>query len=179
MPTPVAHSLAGAAVALVSSTQRPFDRKLFIASVAAASFPDVDFGISFLVGRNVHHYFTHSLGFTALFTAAAYLLARASARGRPGFDALVLGGCYLSHILLDLFSKDTAAPYGMQLLWPLSNEFFISPVLVFDDIWRGTLARLFGLHNWIAVAREFLIAGPATALAFLWWRRRRIRINAG
>ena len=33
----------------------------------SASFADVDFGISFLIGKNVHHYFTHSLGFTLLF----------------------------------------------------------------------------------------------------------------
>ncbi len=173
MPTPVAHSLAGAAVVLASSAGRPFDRKLFVASLVAASFPDIDFGISFLVGKNVHHYFTHSLGFTALFAGAAYLLGRASGRARPGLDAMVLGGCYLSHVLIDMLSKDTAPPYGLQLLWPLSNEFFISPVLIFDDIWRGTLAKLFGLHNWIAIAREVLMVGPPTALTFVWWRLRR------
>jgi hypothetical protein len=44
--------------------------------------------------------------------------------------------------------------------------------LVFDDIWRGTLAKLFGLHNWLSVAREILIVGPTTALGLWWWRRR-------
>jgi membrane-bound metal-dependent hydrolase YbcI (DUF457 family) len=177
MPTPAAHSLAGAAIVLLSSARSPLDRKLLGASVIAASLPDIDFGIGFLIGRNVHHYFTHSIGFTLLFAAASYLVSRASGRDRPGFDALVLGGCYLSHILLDMFSKDTAPPYGLQLLWPLSPEFYISPVLLFDDIWRGTLAKLLGLHNWLAVAREVLIVGPPSALAALWWQRRRKLLN--
>ena len=179
MPTPVAHSLAGITIALLTSRKRPVDPKFFAASAVAASFADVDFGISFLLGRNVHHYFTHSIGFTLLFAGVAYLTARAFARDRPAFDALVLGVAYLSHILLDLLSEDTAAPYGLQLFWPLSGEFYISPILVFDDIWRGTLAKLFGLHNWLAVGREVLIVGPPAALAFWWWMRGRRTLNRG
>jgi len=172
MPTPVAHSLAGSTIALLSSGRRPLDGKLFAASLVAATFADIDFGISFLIGRNVHHYFTHSLGFTLLFAGTAYLFSRAFARERPLFDTLVLGASYLSHVLLDMLSKDTAAPYGLQLLWPLSGEFYISPVLVFDDVWRGTLAKLLGLHNWLAVAREILIVGPTSAVALWLWKRR-------
>jgi len=172
MPTPVAHSLAGTTIALLSSGKRPLNLKLFAASVGAAMFADIDFGVGFLLGRNVHHYFTHSVGFTLLFAGTAYLLARAYARPRPALDALVLGVCYLSHVVLDVLSKDTAAPYGVQFFWPLSDRFFISPILVFDDIWRGTLAKLFGIHNWLAVAREALLMGPPSALAFWWWKRR-------
>lgn len=172
MPTPVAHSLAGTTIALLASRGSAIDKRLFAGSVVAACFADVDFGIGFLIGRNVHHYFTHSLGFTLLFTGTAYLLSRALARNRPRFDALVLGLSYLSHVFLDLLSKDTAAPYGLELLWPLSERFYISPVLVFEDIWRGTLAKLFGLHNWLAVAREVLVVGPPTAVALLWRKRR-------
>jgi membrane-bound metal-dependent hydrolase YbcI (DUF457 family) len=179
MPTPVAHSLAGTTIALLASRGVPIEGKLLAGSVIAACFADVDFGISFLVGRNVHHYFTHSLGFTLLFAGALFILARAFARDRPGLDALVLGVSYLSHVLLDMLSRDTAAPYGVELFWPLSGEFYISPVLVFDDIWRGTLAKLFGLHNWLAVAREVLVAGPPTAVAFWWWRRTRGAISGG
>ena len=90
MPTPVAHALAGTTIALLSSGKRPLDRKLLAASVLAASFADIDFGIGVLLGHNVHHYFTHSVGFTLLFAGTVYLLARAYARDRPAFDALVL-----------------------------------------------------------------------------------------
>ncbi len=177
MPTPAAHSLAGVAIALLSSRKHTPDRRLLAGPVVAACLPDLDFGIGFLLDRNVHHYFTHSVGFTLLFGGAIYLLSRPLGRERPAFDALVLGAAYLSHVLLDLLSKDTAAPYGVQLLWPVSGEFLISPILVFDDIRRGSLAELFGLHNWLAVAREIAIAGPPASLVFLWWWRRRQRYS--
>jgi membrane-bound metal-dependent hydrolase YbcI (DUF457 family) len=172
MPTPVAHSLAGTTIALLASRGTPIDKKLLAGSIVAACLADADFGIGFLIGRNVHHYFTHSLGFTLLFTGTAYLLSKALARDRPAFDALVLGLSYLSHVLLDTLSKDTAAPYGLELFWPLSDRFYISPVLVFDDLWRGTLAKLFGLHNWLAAAREALVMALPTAVALLWRKRR-------
>ena len=79
---------------------------------------------------------------------------------------------YLSHVVLDVLSKDTAPPYGLELLWPISDRFHISPILVFDDIWRGTRSKLFGLHNWLAVGREVLVVGPPTALVLFWWKRR-------
>ncbi len=174
MPTPVGHTLAGIGVYVLCNNGRPVDRTLAVASIGAACFADIDFGLGYLAGRNLHHYFTHSLGFTALFTAAAYVLLRLAKRARPAFDTFVLGLSYLSHVLLDLTAKDTAAPYGLELLWPFSDRFVISPVPLFDDIWRGTLPKLFGLHNWLAVAREIAIVGPPVALLLLWrWRGQR------
>jgi membrane-bound metal-dependent hydrolase YbcI (DUF457 family) len=169
MPTPVAHSLAGAAVALVSTKEKSPDVRLLAGSIAAACAADLDFGISFVLGRNVHHYFTHSLGFTLLFAGAVYALARWTGSPRPRKLSLVLGLSYLTHLLLDMLSKDTSAPYGVELFWPLSDRFVISPVLLFDDIWRGTLAKLLGPHNWLAVAREFALVGPLVALV-VWWK---------
>jgi membrane-bound metal-dependent hydrolase YbcI (DUF457 family) len=173
MPTPVAHSLAGLAIGFVSQRRKRPDRNLVILAIASACLADFDFAISFMTGVNYHHYFTHSLGFTVLFSLAVYAAARVAGRAQPGFDTLVLGVSYLSHVLLDLVSEDTAAPYGLELLWPFSDRFFVSPVLLFDDIWRGTLAKLLGLHNWIAVGREALIVGPPAALLVLWSLRAR------
>jgi inner membrane protein len=171
MPTPVAHSIAGAAISIAWSKKRPIEPKIFIASLAAACLADIDFAIGFLLGRNIHHYFTHSVGFTVLFAAAVYLASRWLSRASPASDACLLGVSYLSHVLLDMLSKDTRAPYGVELFWPFSGQFYISPILVFDDIWRGTLAKLFGLHNWLAVLREIWIVGPAAALVFYWKKR--------
>jgi membrane-bound metal-dependent hydrolase YbcI (DUF457 family) len=173
VPTPVAHSLAGAGIFLATGTRSPRrDGWLFVFSVIAACVPDIDFGISFLAGQNYHHYFTHSVGFNMIFAAASYGAARLWRRERPLRDAAILSSAYLSHLLLDMLSKDTAAPFGIELFWPLSSDFYISPVLVFDDIWRGTLAKLFGLHNWLAVAREVAIVGPFVA-GIWWWRTRK------
>ena len=172
MPTPVAHSLAGVGI-FVATGKRSLleDTWLFVFSVIAASLPDIDFGISFLAGKNYHHYFTHSIGFNIFFFIAAYAAARLWRRRRPLKDAGILGAAYLSHLLLDMLSKDTSAHYGIELFWPLSRDFYIAPVLVFDQIWRGTLAKLFGLHNWLAVAREVAVVGPLVA-ALWWWRSR-------
>lgn len=173
MPTPVAHALAGTAVYLTASRgarSRGEDLGLFAGAVVAACFADLDFGLNFLTGENYHHYFTHSLAFSSLFAIGVYFFARLMKRTSPGRDAWILGIAYLTHLFLDSFSKDTSEPFGMELWWPFADAFFIAPVTLFDDIWRGTLAKLFSLHNWLAVAREVAIVGPFVAYA--WWRRR-------
>jgi len=173
MPTPVAHALAGTAVYLAASGagRRRKDLMLFAAAVVAACFADLDFGLNFLTGENYHHYFTHSIAFASLFTIGVYFFSRLRKRVAPARDAWILGLAYLTHLLLDVFSKDTSAPYGLELWWPFSDAFTIAPFAVFDDIWRGTLPELLSLHNWLAVAREAVIVG-AVVLVF-WWSRRR------
>ena len=165
MPTPVAHALAGTAVYFAS--RRREDLWLFPAVVVSACFADLDFGLNFLTGENYHHYFTHSLGFASLFSLGTYVAARLAKRPEPGRDTLLVAIAYLTHMGLDLFSRDTSRPYGMELLWPFSERFVIAPLPLFDDIHRGTLAKLLSLHNWLAVGREILIVGP---VAFLAWR---------
>ena len=167
MPTPVAHALAGTAVYL--STSRG-DLVLFAAAVVAAGFADLDFGLNFLTGENYHHYFTHSIVFASLFAIGVYFFSRLRKRVAPGRDAWILGLAYLTHLFLDLFSKDTSPPHGLELGWPLSDAFYIAPFTVFDDIWRGSLGQLLSLHNWLAVGREVLIVG--TVVLLFWWRRR-------
>ena len=168
MPTPVAHSLAGLSLYLLSGRRRQGQEDLVLAGACwfAALAPDLDFTLNFITGQNYHHHFTHSFGFTALVTLAVYLLARKFNRPR---DTLWIALAYLSHLFLDLFSKDTAVPNGMELFWPFSNVFVIAPFSIFEEVWRGSLARLFGLHNWLAVGREVLILGPLVLLAW-WWR---------
>ena len=165
MPTPIAHSLAG--ISVYFGIYRGQDKRLLVAIVAAACAADLDFGLNFLTGDNYHHYFTHSFSFVALFTATAYFVSLLTKRLSPKRDALLLGIAYFTHIALDYFSKDTSAPFGMELFWPFSKEFFIAPFVIFDDIWRGTLAQLLSLHNWLAVGQEILYIGPICILASL------------
>jgi membrane-bound metal-dependent hydrolase YbcI (DUF457 family) len=170
MPTPVGHAL-GAVAIYFAATDRPLREDLGMATacVGASLFPDLDFVITPFVGRSYHHYFTHSLGFAVLFAMVVYLIARGLKRTRPLRDTGLLTACYLSHILLDLVGKDTWPPFGVQLFWPFSDAFTISPLIVFDEVRRGTLGRLFGRHNWLTLAREVLILAPVAA--FFWWRR--------
>jgi len=170
MPTPVSHALAGTSVYLWSRRGR--DPWFFLAAVFAACFADLDFMLNLLTGKNYHHYFTHSLAFATLFFGASFIALKALKRPDPGRDAAILFLAYLTHMGLDLFSKDTTAPFGMELWWPFSKEFAIAPVILFDDIERGTLAKLFSAHNWLAVGREVVIVGPIVAASW-WWSRKR------
>jgi membrane-bound metal-dependent hydrolase YbcI (DUF457 family) len=174
MPTPVGHAIGGLAVYL-AARDRPIreDLPIAVACAGASLLPDLDFAIGPFAGRSYHHYFTHSLGFTALFALAAYLVCRFLGRTRSFRDAMVLSAAYLSHIFLDMLGRDTTPPFGVQLFWPLSDVFTLSPVSLFDEVRRGTLGKLFGLHNWLAVAKETLILGPITVL--LWWKRSLVR----
>jgi inner membrane protein len=173
MPTPVGHVLGGVAVYLAAK-DRPLHEDLGLAAtcLGVSLLPDLDFAIKPFAGRSYHHYFTHSLGFAVIFAVAVYLLARLLKRSRPLFETSVLTGVYLSHIVLDLLAKDTSPPFGVELFWPFSGAFYISNVIIFDDVWRGSLGKLFGLHNWMTVAREVLILAPVAALAG-WLARRR------
>lgn len=167
MPTPVGHALAGLSVFLAGKSE---DRWFAFACLLAACFPDLDFALTFITGVSYHHTFTHSLGFALFYLLAAYLLVRWRQRPDPLREAVFIGMAYVSHLVLDLFSEDTVAPYGLELFWPFSTAFLISPVSVFDFVLRGTVARLFGLHNWMAVGKEILILAPVVLLA--WWRKR-------
>jgi membrane-bound metal-dependent hydrolase YbcI (DUF457 family) len=173
MPTPVGHALGGLAAYLAAPPEKEAhkDWTLLGATLLAALLPDLDLVIGPFAGRSYHHYFTHSLGFSVLFAGIAYWAMRRMARVSPGRDALVIASGYLSHILLDILAKDTTPPFGVQLFWPFSDAFFISPVLVFSDVWRGSLALLFGLHNWLAMGREIVVLVPVVGL--FWWLRRR------
>ncbi len=172
MPTPVGHVLGGLAV-YAATGDKPLKKDLTFAAacVAVSLFPDLDFAIGPFAGRSYHHYFSHSLGFAALFGLGAYLVARAFGRSKPLRDAGILFAIYLSHIFLDLLAKDASPPFGVQLLWPFSEAFHMSPFAIFDEVWRGTLSKLFGLHNWLTVVREVVILAPVGA-ALWWWRNR-------
>ena len=172
MPTPVGHVLGGFAV-YAATGGKPLKEDLTFAAICAGVSlgPDLDFAIGPLAGRSYHHYFSHSLGFAALFGLGAYLVARALQRSNPLRDAGILFAIYLSHIFLDLLAKDTTPPLGVQLFWPFSEAFYKSPTFTFDEVRRGTLGRLFGLHNWLALAREVAILAPVGAIVWRWRNR--------
>ena len=173
VPTPVGHALGGLAVYIGGQYGEGVrkDWTLLGATLVAALLPDLDLAIGPFAGTSYHHYFTHSLGSTALVAGIAYWTMRKMGRASPGRDASVIAAGYLSHIILDMLTKDTTPPFGVQLLWPLSDAFFISPVSIFSDVFRGSLTLLFGLHNWLAMGREILVLVPVVGL--LWWLRRR------
>jgi inner membrane protein len=78
----------------------------------------------------------------------------------------------ISHLALDCFTHDQAPPYGLQVFWPFSDRYVLSPFTPFLDVNKGAdngtfLLRLFSLHNVKTVFVEILILGPVALWAGL------------
>jgi len=172
MPTPIAHSIAGACAAILVSRRLPAVRALPVvaALVFAANLPDLDY-LAVLRGREAverfHQGALHSIGFVAVATAPLALLLRR----RLGFAWawLLLAGAGLTHLLLDLTVVDLKPPIGFPLLWPWSTERFHAPVEIFPGIDR---AIIFSARNVRELIVELAWGVPAALIAWRWTRRR-------
>jgi len=178
MCTFVGHSLAGGSIAL---SQHSLGNRIrwttLFAIVLISNLPDVDLLFGYVVGNpnRYHHFWTHSLVF-------ALLVGLLFGFGYWGFKrkAGIRTGCIvfsivLSHVALDFFTKDTSSPYGIQLFWPISREFFISPISLFRDVSKASTSRaflgsLFCWHNLWTVLFELAIFGPV--LIWIGFRQR-------
>ena len=124
---------------------------------AAATAPDLDL----LIGA--HRGPSHSLGAACLAGLAAFAIIR-----QPRF-AVAVAAAWTTHPLLDCLGRDTTPPLGAMALWPLTREYYLSPVQVFGAISR----RYWLIESWTqnarAIAVELIALGPPAALA---WRHR-------
>ncbi len=148
-----------------------------------ANLPDFDLIFGYPAGNPnlYHHRWMHSLGFAAAVGLVAvisfYFLKRKNFL-RLSLTAFLL---VVSHLLLDYFTKDVSAPYGLQLFWPINNNFYISSFTIFRDVSKASsseafIKSLFCWHNFWTIVTEIMIIGPFTA--FIWFirfgRRRRL-----
>ena len=145
---------------------------LFIGSVFIANLPDLDILPGVLQGdlSVFHHQQTHSLAAAILFGLLIGLLGRWW-QGNGVRWALWAGGLYLSHIILDLSLNDPSPPYGLQLLWPFSESYFMFPFTPFVSFSYarsviGTVALLFSPHNLNTMAKEIVLMAPLVGLAW-------------
>ena len=171
MPTPVAHTLAGACVAALASSRLPASRALPVtaALIVAANLPDLDY-LALLGGREAmdrfHQGVFHSIGFVA----AATLPLAALLRPRLGLSRawLLLAAAGLTHLLLDLAVVDLKPPVGFPFFWPLSAERFHSPITLFPGIDR---ARVLSAKNLYELLAELAWALPTLPVLVPWLRR--------
>jgi inner membrane protein len=136
MPSPIAHSISGYAIARLfplaqKSSQWSESRTLpLFYGVFVATAADLDFIPQILTGKRYHHGLTHSLTFAIGFTVIAWILGYWLRKRWSTQLFLLTLMLYGSHLLLDFF---TQGGDGIQLLWPFSTEYFRSSVSLFPS----------------------------------------------
>jgi membrane-bound metal-dependent hydrolase YbcI (DUF457 family) len=183
MASPLGHALAGYAVGRAGGAPGAADLRLCAVCAVLAVAPDLDFAPGILLGRPAlyHQGLSHSLAFAAL---AGTVAALALGDERLGFRRLwaVCAAAYGSHLLIDWLGRDLRPPAGIPLLWPFSDQAFLSPVALLpgidhaatSDVSNGEwLAAIFSLGNARALALELGLGAALIALATLWAGRAR------
>jgi inner membrane protein len=161
MPSPIGHALAGIAVCWTVDPRA--GRRLTLAAAGLGALADID-----LVLPVQHRTVTHSLGAVIAVTMIAALVTPQVTRRSRGRVVLVCAAAYASHLLLDWLGVDRYLPYGLTLLWPFSDRFYISGW----DLFRQT-ARLHlftwssTLINLQAIAQELALLGPIVLALWL------------
>jgi inner membrane protein len=179
MCTPAGHTLMGIAVG--GPLPKRSDRKFWLSLAGIlilANLPDADFLLGIPTGNpnRYHHGWTHSLGFVlmVMFLSGAVSLGF---KKRLDWTWIMFSGLIvLSHLVLDYFTLDRSAPYGLQLFWPVSKAYVISPVVLFRDVQKSStnatfIPSLFSAHNALTILSELVIFLPMVALRYFLKRR--------
>ncbi|MEI6614528.1 MAG: metal-dependent hydrolase [Chrysiogenales bacterium] len=171
MPLPIGHTLTG--IAFFQTSPGLFFKNKWadaIFFIFLANLPDADFLPGFVLGfpNLFHHGIFHSLG-AALAVAAAMGWIFYQKKHHFWRFSITVFFIFYSHLLLDLFSKDLAAPYGLPLFWPFSNRYHIATRPFFLNIERSSrstdfFSSLFNHHNLEAAMIEILLLGSLAIL---------------
>lgn len=176
MASPVAHSLAGAAIYFASRRRREWRVRELAWTILAANLADLDLLPGLLIGEHAlfHRTGTHSLLGAIAFASIVLMICRWRGHMDSARTTLLLVTAYLSQLLLDWLSQDTGPPAGIPLLWPYSTTHYIADPAIFLNIERSdpfTLPVI--IHNAKAVLLEVALLGPITLMTW-WWRHRGI-----
>lgn len=171
MSSPIGHSLAGYAgyQLLPFLGLRSRKRTTLFAAIALANLPDLDFIPGLLLGdlRAFHRQASHSLLCALLVGIGVALISWLVGRQNgPEFSlppkaAWARWGLwamtgYLGHLAIDLVVSDKLGPAGLQLLWPFSEAFLISPITILPGL---RFDQVISWENAQAVGTEILLLG--------------------
>jgi inner membrane protein len=144
--------------------------------MAFAVLPDLDLAFQ------AHRSLSHSVGAVVLVTIiTAAVTAWVTRRHAPERRSILRVGAtcglaYATHLVLDWLAIDTREPFGLQALWPFSQEWFISGANLFPRTERRAILSLPSIRtNLNALAWETAIMLPIVVL--LW--RIRVKTLAG
>jgi len=145
--TTVAHTAIGLFGWQRFSQQKSWKRLLLF--VIIASLPDIDFGLYLFMGKQglaLHQYYTHNVFFVFI---ACLLCWPMLSNGRERAGLMLTG---FSHLVIDFFTIDGAAPFGFPLFYPFWDQRFNFGIL--PNIWKANLAEVFSVHNVMVVGFE-------------------------
>ncbi|MBE9076843.1 metal-dependent hydrolase [Romeria aff. gracilis LEGE 07310] len=132
MPSPIAHSTTGYAIAAFLRTVTR--GRLSVSpgyAILIANAPDLDFVLQILTGERYHRTFTHSLTLAIAIAASFAYVTRKDAFKSIFWLTLTIYG---SHLGLDMLSQ---GGQGIQLFWPWLTTDIISPIAVFPSVRHG------------------------------------------
>jgi membrane-bound metal-dependent hydrolase YbcI (DUF457 family) len=179
MPSPISHIAAGIIIyrSLPADQRQSNKVKFFQLPVLVliilfmSLLPDVDSVLGFITGDmgNYHNQASHSLFIGAAAALLFGLILRWWLKGKLLFWFGLLFASYAVHLFLDMLTIGR----GIKLLWPFSDERFLSPVLLFyglrwshglwsiTHIWTvvseiGFWSIVFGLAHWFQKRRWVL-----------------------
>jgi membrane-bound metal-dependent hydrolase YbcI (DUF457 family) len=93
--------------------------------------------------------------------------------------AMICAAAYGSHLLLDWLAIDRRLPYGLQILWPFSDRWYISGLDIFLQTERRNLLTLATLHtNLRAMSFEIAVMLPVLVLVWLVHVKTTTRLSA-
>ena len=141
--------------------------------VALTVGADLDLLGRVVLGRSVHHGPTHGVGFALALGVAVWLWGHVRHWPEAGRVGLLAGAAWGLHGLVDFVSRDTNPPIGPMVLWPFSERYWTSPLIVFLDTAR-TLTWEAVTKNLLAMAWESVVLAP---LLFALWRAQRRRLR--
>lgn len=170
MSSPIGHSLAGYVISSYrSKSLKPENLKILAFYIFIANAPDLDFVPGFLIGKPnlYHHGISHSIGIGILISILLPIFINMKKKKFAKRDFLIILVLYSSHLLLDLFSIDGRPPLGIPFLWPVSDKYFMIPLL--PPVWHSSLdhatigqfmAGIFSMHNFYVIFLEVTLAIP-------------------
>jgi len=172
MPSPIGHSIVGyLGYRYGFQNKENGNMKAMFFCILCANLPDLDFLPGLIIGQSdrFHGGISHSMGVS--FILASIMPLALSTKNAKGLGRiwLLLLGIFISHPILDFLAIDTGYPFGKPLFWPISADYYQSPILLFSDVWRSPSSSdffisLFSWHNFYAVLREILVMSSLIAL---------------
>ncbi|MEO0985467.1 MAG: metal-dependent hydrolase [Cyanobacteria bacterium J06639_14] len=175
MATPIGHTLAGyLGYQLMPSPKHSLSQVRLWGAIALANLPDLDFLPGLLMGNAFafHRRGSHTIIAALLvgsLVALSLRLARRWGTQVPKFSNVSLWqwgvwatAVYLGHLCLDFLMADRIPPYGLQLLWPFSDVFFIAPIALIPGF---NFEAIVSWHNLAVVGIEIVWLVPMIWLA--------------